>query len=102
MHRCVRGVSFVMYSVFEAERFQRDLDALGPEIRKRIEKKLRRYVYPQLEGNPRSGPNIKRLQVFDPITWRYRVGEWRFFYFIDEAEKVVSMLAVHHRGQAYR
>jgi mRNA-degrading endonuclease RelE of RelBE toxin-antitoxin system len=29
--------------------------------------------------------------------WRYRIGAWRFFYEIDETEKIVYLLAASHR-----
>lgn len=47
------------------------------------------------------GPNIKKLRNWKPPTWRYRVGDWRFFYEIDEQEKTVYLIAAYHRGEAY-
>lgn len=90
------------YRIFETEVFRRDLARLDPPARARIEQKLRRYVYPLLKESPRFGPSIKRLQGYEPPTWRWRVGEWRFFYAINEVERIVSMLAAEHRGRAYR
>jgi mRNA interferase RelE/StbE len=51
--------------------------------------------------HPHFGPNIKRLKDFTPDTWRYRISAWRFFYEIDEEEKVTSMAAASHRSSAY-
>jgi mRNA interferase RelE/StbE len=51
--------------------------------------------------HPNFGPDIKRLKDFTPDTWRYRIGAWRFFYEIDEKEKVTSMVAASHRSSAY-
>jgi mRNA interferase RelE/StbE len=78
------------------------LARLGPAAEKRIEAKLRDYVYPLLRENPYFGPNIKRLKNWTPPTWRYRVGEWRFFYEVDDEERIVFMIAADHRKQAYR
>jgi mRNA interferase RelE/StbE len=97
-----RGASCVAYRIFETRQFQRDMEALGPDVRDRLEKKLRSYVYPHLGENPRFGPNVKRLQGFDPPTWRYRIGDWRFFFSIDDGKRIVSMLAADHRSRAYR
>jgi mRNA interferase RelE/StbE len=58
-------------------------------------------VYPQLREYPHFGPNIRKLKGFHPETWRYRIGAWRFFYEIDEEEKIVFMIAAHHRSVAY-
>jgi mRNA-degrading endonuclease RelE of RelBE toxin-antitoxin system len=33
--------------------------------------------------------------------WRYRIGAWRFFYKIDEKQRIVSMIAASHRSSAY-
>ena len=45
--------------------------------------------------------NIKKLKDFKPETWRYRIGSWRFFYEINEQERIVFMLAASHRSSAY-
>ncbi|MGZ6987454.1 MAG: type II toxin-antitoxin system RelE family toxin [Thermoanaerobaculia bacterium] len=90
------------YRIFETRQFQRDMEALGPDVCDRLEKKLRSHVYPHLVESPRFGPNVKRLQGFDPPTWRYRIGDWRFFFSIDDGKQIVSMLAADHRSRAYR
>ena len=51
--------------------------------------------------HPHFGPHIRKLKGYAPETWRYRIGAWRFFYEIDEHERVVSMIAASHRGSAY-
>ena len=50
---------------------------------------------------PHFGPNIKKLKDFTPDMWRYRIGAWRFFFEIDEEEKVAFMVAASHRSSAY-
>ena len=69
--------------------------------RPRIERKLLTYVYPQLRANPYVGQNIKKLRDTTPDTWRYRIGDYRFFYSINERQHLVFMLAADHRGRAY-
>jgi mRNA interferase RelE/StbE len=78
------------------------LARLGPQAERRLEAKLREHLYPTLRGEPHRGPNIKRLKNWDPPTWRCRVGEWRFFYEIDEESKIVFMTVAEHRSRAYR
>ena len=90
------------YRIFETRQFSTDLARLGPTAQKRIEAKLRDYVYPSLRHNPYFGPNIKRLKNWEPPAWRYRVGEWRFFYEVDDVAGIVFMVAADHRRQAYR
>ncbi|GMT44082.1 MAG: hypothetical protein IEMM0003_0901 [bacterium] len=90
------------YRIFETEGFTKDIDTDFEGHQKKILKKLRYYVYPQLKENPSFGPNIKKLRDFTPHTWRYRIGNYRFFYQIDEKEKTVFMIVAEHRKQSYR
>ena len=89
------------YQVFETQQYQKDLCLLSKTALPKIETKLKSYVYPQLKEEPHFGTHIKKLKNYFPATWRYRIGDWRFFYEIDEEEKIVSMTAIHHRGRAY-
>ena len=93
---------FRPYSVFETEPSVRSLSALTGSVRRRLETKLQEHVYPVLRQEPHFGPNIKRLRDWDPPTWRYRVGEWRIFYEIDEGAHCIFLTAVEHRKEAYR
>lgn len=89
------------YAIFETEQFQKDLQALARAGHPKVVEKLERSVYPQLKAHPHFGPNIRKLKNYDPETWRYRIGSWRFFYEIDDDEHTVFMLAASHRGSAY-
>jgi mRNA interferase RelE/StbE len=89
------------YRIFETDQFQKDLKHIALSGHRRIIRKLLDFVYPQLRQHPHFGPHIKKLKNFEPETWRYRIGAWRFFYEIDEEEKIVSMLAAAHRSSAY-
>lgn len=94
--------SFQLFRVFETRSFLTDLAGLGVVAQKRLEAKLRDYIYPILRETPHSGLNIKRLKNWDPPTWRYRVGDWRFFYEIDGKRHIVFMTGAGHRKEAYR
>ena len=89
------------YRIFETEQFTKDLRALARGGHPAVERKLREFVYPELRERPHFGPNVRKLKGYDPETWRYRIGAWRFFYEIDDEEKIVFMLAAAHRGCAY-
>jgi mRNA interferase RelE/StbE len=102
----------ISYRIFETEQFQKDLKQITRSGQSKIGQKLREYVYPQLREHPHYGANIKKLKDyganikklkdFSPETWRYRIGAWRFFYEIDEEQKIIYMLAASHRSRAYR
>ena len=89
------------YRIFVTKQFEKDLEKITQFGRRKIAKKLSDFVYPQLRQHPHFGPNIKKLKDFMPDTWRYRIGAWRFFYEIDEKEKIIYMVAASHRGSAY-
>ena len=95
------GSSLNKYRIFETEQFQKDLRQITKSGKKKVSSKLRDFVYPQLHEHPHFGNNIKKLKVYTPDTWRYRIGAWRFFYEIDDEEKIVFMLAASHRSVAY-
>jgi mRNA interferase RelE/StbE len=96
-----KGGSSNNYRIFETAQFQTDLKQIAASGHSKIVQKLRSFVYPQLREHPHFGPNTKKLKNFEPETWRYRIGAWRFFYEIDEEEKIVFMLAASHRSKAY-
>ena len=89
------------YRIFETEQFQDDLGQLARAGRADIVRKLRQTVYPQLARHPHFGPHVRKLKGYSPDTWRYRIGAWRFFYEVDESDRIVSMTAATHRGSAY-
>jgi len=88
------------FRVFETEEFKKALIRLGPP--RFLPKKLTAYVYPQLRQGPYFGPNIRKLQGYTPQTWRYRIGPYRLFYSVDENDKIVFMLTVDDRKDAYK
>ena len=90
------------YRIFETDGFSDDLKKDFGGRQQKIMAKLRNYVYPQLRVQPHLGNNIRKLKEYSPETWRYRIGEYRFFYQIDEEEKIIFMIAAEHRKQAYR
>lgn len=90
------------YRIFETDEFQKRLAKLTSSQRNSIEKKLSGYVYPQLKTSPYHGPNIKKLKGYAPDTWRYRIGNHRIFHIVDEKERVVFLLTIDNRKDAYR
>ena len=89
------------FRIFETSQFEADLEEISPARRDKIVQKLRCFVYPQLREHPYVGANIKKLKGFKPETWRYRIGPYRFFYIIDDKDKIISMVAADTRQQSY-
>lgn len=88
------------FRIFETEEFRKALSKLGPT--RFLSKKLDAYVYPQLRQGPHYGPNIRKLQGYEPPTWRYRIGSYRLFYAVDDEKKIVFILTVDDRKDACR
>ena len=89
------------FRIFETAQFQKDLQQDFRGQQTHIHHKLVTYAYPQLRTNPYVGKNIKKLRDVIPETWRYRIGDYRFFYTVDERQRLVFMLTADHRGRAY-
>jgi mRNA interferase RelE/StbE len=80
---------------------------LAPEARAFFEaadaplaRKLAR-AFAQLERDPRRHNNIKRLTGTLAGRLRYRVGDWRVVYHIDDAVRQVHVLVIAHRSEVY-
>jgi mRNA interferase RelE/StbE len=55
----------------------------------------------QLERDPRRHNNIKRLSGEFVGLFRYRIGDWRVVYRIDDQGKRVLVLSIAHRREVY-
>ena len=89
------------FKIFETEEFGNHLDGFDAPNKKFIKNKLEKYVYPQLRQEPHFGKNIKKLRDYSPETLRYRIGDFRLFYSVNDSDKIVSMLTVDYRKDAY-
>ena len=89
------------FRIFETNQFLKDLEQDFGGQQERIKTKLLNYVYPQLKQNPYFGKNMKKLVNYKPDTWRYRIGSYRFFYEIDNQNKIIFMVSADNRQNAY-
>jgi mRNA interferase RelE/StbE len=55
----------------------------------------------QLEHDPRRHPNIKALKGILAGHWRFRVGDYRVVYRIEDANRIVWVDHIAHRREAY-
>lgn len=69
---------------------------------KKLYKKIENYVYPFLRRNPYFGPNIKRLKGDLSEYYRYRIGDYRLFYKIDDTKVLIFIVDIEHRKDAYK
>jgi mRNA interferase RelE/StbE len=86
-----------MYEVLlmsPAQRFFRKAD-------KALARRLKQ-CFLRLAADPHGDPSVKRLTGDLCGKYRYRLGEWRVIYAIDEACKQVHVLVIAHRRESYR
>lgn len=77
----------------EAQRFYERCD-------KAVAKKLAR-CFDSLERNPRSGNNVKALKGRFAGSYRYRLGDLRVVYTINDREVAVFVITIAKRGDVY-
>jgi len=84
------------YNVIWHEGTLKDLKKLNRTSAKKIVAKVKNYLIqdPVKLGTPLKG-NLKGL-------YRYRIGEYRVIYVIDQAEKKIIILKVNHRRKIYK
>jgi mRNA interferase RelE/StbE len=66
-----------------------------------LARKLKR-CFAILSEEPHVHPCIKRLAGAHRNRWRYRVGDWRVIYAIDEESRRVLVSAIGHRREVYK
>ncbi len=83
------------YAIVFARSARKELQALDPPIARRVMGRIE--VLAQM---PRPS-GVVRIEGADDL-WRIRVGDWRVIYRIVERERLVDIVAVRHRREAYR
>ena len=86
------------FEIAETETFQRSISK--KEISK-IYNRVKTYVDPQLKINPFFGKNIKKLKGEFKDVYRYRIGEYRLFYQVDEKQIFIFIMDIVKRKDAY-
>ena len=87
-----------MFKIAETETFEEELKAL--RLQQRFDK-AKKTIYSMLKENPYYGNNIKKLKGNYAGLYRYRLGDYRLIYSIDEEEQIVFMLHAVQRKDAY-
>ena len=82
-------------TVVFARSARKELQNLDPPIARRILKQIE-----ALAANPRPS-GVAKLEGASDL-WRIRVGEWRVVYRISDRDRLVDVIAVRHRRDAYR
>ena len=81
------------FQIAETKNFQK----LKQQIDKKIYDKITNIVYPQLKSNPYFGTNIKRLKGKFEGYYRYRIGNYRVFYLIEDEKILIVVTDFRHK-----
>lgn len=85
------------FTIAETKSFQK----LKNKIDKKLYDKIVNNVYPQLKSNPFYGTNIKKLKGEFEDYYRYRIGNYRLFYLIEDEKVLVIVTDFKHRQNSY-
>lgn len=66
----------------------------------KLQRRLER-CFEQIQENPRSHPNIKPLKGEYAGYYRYRLGDYRIVYSINDETIRVLILTIDHRSKVY-
>ena len=90
------------FEIYETDEFRKSLKKLDKHVEKNIDSKLTKYVFDILINEPHFGPNIKMLKGYSSNVCRYRIGDYRIMYSIDDDSNSVFFLTIGHRKDIYR
>ena len=85
------------FKIAQTKEFEKNIKKLDSKIYT----KIKNIVYPQLKKNPFYGTNIKKLKGEYEGVYRYRIGNYRLFYIIDNDKVIVVVTTISHRQNAY-
>jgi mRNA interferase RelE/StbE len=86
-----------MYELTLTRKAQKFYEEVDTSLAERLNR-----CFDQLRENPYEHPNIKRLKGTFAGMLRYRVGDWRVLYQVDEAQSLITILLIAHRSDVYQ
>jgi mRNA interferase RelE/StbE len=87
------------YKLAETETFSKKINTRKYS---HLYKKIFEDVYPVLRNNPFFGVNIKKLKGEYKEIYRFRIGDYRLFYKVNEKEYIIFILDIENRKYAYK
>lgn len=86
-----------MYFINLSQRAQKFLDKLDSHIKERIENTLKR-----LENNPVPSDAKFIGREGGEKVFRYRIGDYRVLYSLDETKKIILVMKIDNRSRVYK
>ncbi|PIO08636.1 type II toxin-antitoxin system mRNA interferase toxin, RelE/StbE family [Candidatus Pacearchaeota archaeon CG10_big_fil_rev_8_21_14_0_10_34_12] len=85
-----------MYFIDISQRAQKFLDRLESDIRKRIENTLKKLENNPVPSDAKFIGRDKGEKIF-----RYRIGNYRALYSIDDGKKIILVMKIDKRSKIY-
>jgi len=86
------------FQIAETKEFEKKIQKLDSKIYI----KIKNIVYPQLKKNPFYGTNIKKLKGEYEGVYRYKLGNYRLFYVINNEKIIIIVTTISHRQNTYK
>jgi mRNA interferase RelE/StbE len=86
------------FTIAESKTFEK----VKKKVEPKLYQKIKNIVYPQLRKNPHFGTNIKKLKGEFAEYYRFRIGNYRLFYLVDNTNSLIIIVELRHRQSAYR
>ena len=83
------------YSIVFTRSAKKELEGLPGAIQTRVLSRIE-----QLSSNPRP-TGVRKLAGSEHL-WRLRIGEFRLIYGVHDERKLVDIICIRHRKDAYR
>ncbi|WP_425213569.1 type II toxin-antitoxin system RelE family toxin [Tumidithrix helvetica] len=86
-----------MYEILMTRKAQKFYDKAENELVLQLNE-----CFDNLSQNPYQGSDIKKLKGNFLGYWRYRIGDYRVVYLVDEKSKNITIFLIAHRKDVYR
>jgi len=86
-----------MYEIALSRKAQKFYDKASDDLIDRLHK-----CFDDLSQDPYKSPNIKKLKGDLDASWRYRIGDYRVVYIVDEQNRNILISIIAHRRESYR
>jgi len=87
------------YKIAETENYSKKINSKKYH---HLYQKIFTDIYPMLRNNPFFGANIKKLKGEYKDIYRFKIGDYRLFYKVDEQKSIIFVIDIESRQDAYK
>ena len=86
-----------MYEILLARKARKFYEKASDELIDELQQ-----CFDDIRQNPYKGASIKKLKGDLSASWRYRIGNYRVIYTVDEDNQSITVSVIAHRRESYR